>query len=223
MQEGLISDPMKKASEDQPKKVLYFSLYIHYADGAMHDLTQPTEKTIILGISGGIAAYKCCDLTRMMVKEGFDVHVILTQAATQFVTPLTLQTLSRNKVHREMFNLTDEMEVGHISLADRADIILVAPATADLIAKVSNGICDELLTTVISATKAPVIFSPSMNENMWTNPITQENVNRLKNFGYKFIEPEEGDLACGYKGKGRLPNLETIVNEVISVIADMHL
>lgn len=171
-------------------------------------------KTILLGISGGIAAYKCCDLTRLLKKAGADVHVVLTKTAAHFVTPLTLQTLSGNQVHQEMFNLLEEKEIGHISLADRADVVIVAPATADIIAKVSHGMCDDLLATVICATRAPVIFAPSMNEKMWTNPITQENVTRLKNFGYNIIEPAEGELACGYSGKGRLPSIEMILNEV---------
>lgn len=181
-------------------------------------MTGLNDKTIVLGISGGIAAYKCCELTRMLVKAGADLHVILTKAASHFVTPLTLQTLSGNPVNQEIFSLIEEKEVGHISLADRADAILVAPATADIIAKVSHGLCDELLPTVICATKAPVIFAPSMNEKMWTNPITKENVIRLRDYGYKFIEPEEGELACGYEGKGRLPELSIIINEVLSVI-----
>ena len=174
-------------------------------------------KTIILGISGGIAAYKCCELTRALVKNGADVHIVMTKAATHFVTPLTLQTLSGNAVHQEMFDLTDEMEIGHISLADKADLVLVAPATADILAKVAHGICDELLTTVILATKAPVVFAPSMNTNMWENKITQRNVSLLKECGYKFIEPEVGELACGYEGKGRLPELKTIIDNILAI------
>lgn len=172
------------------------------------------KKTIILGISGGIAAYKCCDLVRLLVKSGADVHVVLTKAAMHFVTPLTLQTLSKNPVHTEMFSLIEEGEIGHISLADRADMVVVAPATADIIAKVACGICDELLLTVICATKAPVVFAPSMNSNMWANPITQENIKRLKGLGYRFIEPATGDLACGYEGKGRLPEPEQIIKSL---------
>lgn len=170
-------------------------------------------KTIVLGIGGGIAAYKCCELTRLLVKEGAEIHVILTKAGVQFVTPLTLQALSGNPVHTEMFNLVQEKEIGHIALADRADLVLVAPATADIIAKVACGICDELLTTVICATRAPVVFAPSMNVNMWKNPITQENAARLKRHGYHLIEPAIGDLACGYSGKGRLPEPEDILKE----------
>lgn len=180
----------------------------------MKDKTQ-----IMLGICGGIAAYKCCDLTRLLVKDGMDVHCVLTKAGAEFVTPLTLQTLSGNPVHTEMFSLTQEQEIGHISLADRADIVLVAPATADIIAKVAAGICDELLTCVICATKAPVVFAPSMNVNMWENRITQDNVSRLREYGYHFIEPEEGMLACGYEGKGRLPEPDKIMKHVKSLLA----
>jgi len=171
-------------------------------------------RSIILGIGGGIAAYKCCELARLMVKAGADVHCVLTKAGEQFVTPLTLQTLTQNPVHTEMFSLIQEKEIGHISLADKADMVLVAPATADIIARVAHGICDELLPTVICATKAPVIFAPSMNANMWENPITQENVGRLSKLGYKFIEPAEGELACGYEGKGRLPEPAAIIEYI---------
>jgi len=176
------------------------------------------KKQIILGICGGIAAYKCCELTRLLVKEGTDVHCVLTKAGAEFVTPLTLQTLSGNQVHTEMFNLVEESDVAHISLADRADLVLVAPATADIIAKVASGICDELLTTVICATKAPVLFAPSMNVNMWKNPITQDNISKLKKHGYHFIEPDEGVLACGYEGKGRLPEPQTIIETVSTLL-----
>lgn len=175
------------------------------------------NKTIVLGIGGGIAAYKCCELVRLLVKGKAKVHCILTKAGAQFVTPLTLQTLSGNPVHTEMFNLIQESEIGHISLADRADIVLVAPATADLIAKVACGICDELLSTVICATRAPVVFAPSMNVNMWKNKILQENVAKLKAHGYHIIEPVSGDLACGYKGKGRLPEPEDIVAAISKI------
>ncbi len=177
------------------------------------------NKTVVLGIGGGIAAYKCCEIVRLLVKDGADVHVILTKAGAEFVTPLTLQTLSQHPVHTEMFNLTQEMEVGHVALADRADVVLVAPATADLIAKAACGICDDLLTTVLCATKKPVVLAPSMNVNMWENPITQENCARLKKLrGWHVIEPDTGELACGYAGKGRLPDPQKIVEILTSII-----
>jgi len=176
------------------------------------------KKTVIFGITGGIAAYKCCEAVRSMVKAGADVHVVLTKAGAQFVTPLTLQALSQNSVHTDMFSLIQEAEIGHISLADRADLVLVAPATADVIAKIACGICDELLLTVICATKAPVVFAPSMNVHMWENPITQENIKRLKKLGYHFIEPASGDLACGYQGKGRLPEPGEIIKALERIV-----
>ena len=175
-------------------------------------------KTVVLGITGGIAAYKSCEIVRLLVKAGADVHTILTKAGAEFVTPLTLQTLSKNPVNTEMFDLLREMEVGHVSLADKADIVLIAPATADIIAKAAHGICDDLLTTVLCATKAPIAFAPSMNVNMWDNSITQENVAKLQKLGWHLIEPDEGELACGYEGKGRLPDPEAIVKFLEGIV-----
>lgn len=174
-------------------------------------------KCVVLGVTGGIAAYKSCELVRMLVKAGADVYVVLTLAGEKFVTPLTLQTLSKNRVYREMFELYSEKEVGHISLADRADIMLIAPATADIIGKAASGICDDLLSTVICATKAPVYFAPSMNAHMWENKIVQNNIKKLKEYNYRFIEPEEGELACGCIGVGRLADLSKIIEELKSV------
>ena len=196
------------------------------------------DKVVILGITGGIAAYKSCELVREFVKAGANVHVILTEAARHFVTPLTLQTLSRNPVYTDMFETFspssdlntyapfDEAQgmlkhlrtTNHISLSDRADIILVAPACANTIAKVAHGICDDLLTTTICATKAPVIFAPSMNVNMWNNPVTQGNIKHLKNLKYHFIDPEEGELACGYKGVGRMADPKKVVGMVSKIL-----
>jgi phosphopantothenoylcysteine decarboxylase/phosphopantothenate--cysteine ligase len=175
-------------------------------------------KMVVFGITGGIAAYKSCEIVRLLVKAGAEVHTILTKAGAEFVTPLTLQTLSRNPVQTEMFDLLQEMEVGHVSLADKADVVLIAPATADVIAKAAHGICDDLLTTVLCATKAPVAFAPSMNVHMWENPITQENVKKLQKIGWHLIEPDTGELACGYEGKGRLPDPEAIVKFVEGII-----
>lgn len=179
--------------------------------------TNTPGKTVILGITGGIAAYKTPELVRLFVKNGSNVHVILTKAGSQFVTPLTLQTLSKNPVHTDMFDLLEEMEIGHISLAQKADVVLIAPATANIIAKIAHGISDDFLSTVVTATKAPVILAPAMNTNMWENPITQENVKKLKNLGYKFLEPEEGELACGDSGKGRMAEVKTIAEFVSSL------
>ncbi len=167
----------------------------------MNDLT---GKTIVLGVTGGIAVYKAVELLRLLTRAGAAVHVIMTRAATEFVTPLTFQTLSGNPVHTELFNLIQEQEIGHISLADRADLFLIAPATANLIGKLANGIADDLLTTTVMATKAPVLLAPAMNVNMYQNPIYQENEAKLRRHGYSFVDAESGSLACGWEGSGRL-------------------
>ena len=179
-------------------------------------------KTIVVGLSGGIAAYKACDLVRRLKEQGAEVHVMMTRAAREFVTPLTLQTLSGNPVHTELFSLTEEQQIGHISLADRADLIVIAPATADLLAKAAHGIADDLVTTVLLATTAPILFAPSMNVHMWENRITQENVAKLKQVGCTILEPAEGSLACGYEGKGRLPDPESILAAILKMINASH-
>jgi phosphopantothenoylcysteine decarboxylase/phosphopantothenate--cysteine ligase len=171
-------------------------------------------KKIILGVTGGIAAYKSCELVRSLVKEGADVQVIMTQNAMEFVTPLTLQTLSGNRVATKTFDLGWESEIGHISLADSADLIVVAPATASFIGKIASGIADTLLTNVILATLSPVVICPAMNVNMYNNRIVQENLERLGNRGFIIVEPSEGSLACGWEGKGRLPEIPDIVYEI---------
>lgn len=177
-------------------------------------------KKIVLGITGGIAAYKCGELVRMLVKQGVDVSCVLTKAGSEFITPLTLQTLSKNSVHTEMFDIVADMKIEHISLAQSADLILVAPATANIIAKVACGICDDLLSTVICATKSPVVLAPAMNSNMWMNRITQRNVSTLKEFGYLFIDPAIGELACGDSGPGRMADLEVIVQFASGILAE---
>jgi phosphopantothenoylcysteine decarboxylase/phosphopantothenate--cysteine ligase len=171
------------------------------------------DKKIVLGVCGGIAAYKAAELVRLYVKAGAEVFVVMTEAARQFVSPLTFQTLSGNPVHGELFNLIQEQEIGHISLADRADLVVVAPATANLVGKVASGIADDLLTTTLMATRAPVLFAPSMNSNMWDNPIYQDNQRKLQQLGYHFMEPGTGLLACGWEGKGKLPEPEAILAE----------
>lgn len=176
------------------------------------------KKTIILGISGGIAAYKTADLTRRLVEVGAEVHVMMTRSAQQFITPLTLQTLSGHPVHTELFNLTQEQEISHIAMADKADLIVIAPASANIIAKTAHGICDDLLTTVLCATQAPILLAPSMNVHMWENPIVQENVQKLKKLGFKIVEPDSGSLACGYTGKGRLPDPECLIKEIEKIL-----
>lgn len=180
-------------------------------------------KCIILGVTGGIAAYKAAELLRLLVKAGAEVQVIMTRSAREFVAPLTFQTLSGNPVHTELFSLIQEQEIGHISLADRADLVLVAPATANLIGKVAAGLADDLLTTAIMATKATVVFAPAMNTNMWENPLYRENQARLERLGYRFIEPVCGSLACGWEGQGKLPDPLEIFDEVRVLLGSREL
>lgn len=173
---------------------------------------------ILLGICGGIAAYKTPELVRTLISEGQSVQVAMTEAAKEFVTPLTLQTLSGNPVHTELFSLTQEQTIGHIELADNVRCVVIAPATANFLAKIANGLCDDLLSTVICATRAPVLLVPAMNVNMWNNPITQRNVATLQQHGYHVMPPESGELACGHIGEGRLPELSTIVSKIKTMI-----
>lgn len=177
------------------------------------------DKTILLGVSGGIAAYKAVELLRLYVKAGAAVHVIMTKGACEFVTPLTFQTLSGHPVHTELFNLMQEMEIGHIALADRADLVVVAPATANVIGKLAGGIADDLLTTTLMATKAPVLLVPAMNVNMYENPIYRRNEQSLRDCGYHILDPICGFLACGWEGKGKLPNPAVIVEESRRLLA----
>jgi len=174
------------------------------------------KKNIIVGVCGSIAAYKGCEVVRKLIKNGWNVKVIMTENAKEFVSPLTFEVLSKNPVYSGMFD-KKSYEEDHISLSDFASIILVCPATANIIGKVASGVCDDLLTTTIFSFTGPVIFAPAMNENMWKNKIVRENVKKLKKFGYYFIEPEEGELASGKKGIGRLADIEKIVNFVEEV------
>lgn len=175
-------------------------------------------KTIVLGISGGIACYKAAELVRLLVQDGLAVQVIMTRGAMEFVMPLTFQTLSGRPVASEIFNLTQESEIGHINLADQAALVVIAPATANILGKIASGIADDLLTTVVMATQAPVLIAPSMNVHMYENPILQENLRKLKRLGYHIVEPVEGYLACGYEGKGRLPEPPDIVEEIRNLL-----
>jgi len=182
-----------------------------------------TGKQIVVGVTGGIAAYRAAELVRLYVKAGAQVHVIMTAAATEFVTPLTFQTLSGNPVHIELFNLISEREIGHIALADRADVLVVAPCTANLVGKVAAGLADDLLTTTIMATKAPVLFVPAMNSNMWENPIYQQNQASLVELGYRFVEPVSGLLACGWQGKGKMAEPEVVFAETLRLLTPQDL
>ena len=175
-------------------------------------------KKIILGITGGIAAYKSCEITRRLKKLGAEVIVIMTKAATKFVTPLTFETLSGNEVVTQLFPKQKVVGTRHITLAKWPDLILIAPATANLIGKIKSGIADDILTTVITSTRTQVLIAPAMNVQMYENHIVQENIRCLINLGYKFIGPEAGDLACGDEGKGRMSEPETIVQEVVNLL-----
>lgn len=171
-------------------------------------------KNILVGVTGGIAAYKAADLVSKLKKLDANIQVIMTEAATEFVSPLTFQTLSQNFVYVDMFEEPKTWEVEHISLAEKADLILVAPATANTIGKIANGIADDMLSTVIMATEAKVIFAPAMNSHMYSNPIVEENMNKLSNLGYEFIEPGSGLLACGTYGAGRMAEPLNIIEYV---------
>lgn len=172
------------------------------------------DLNIVLGITGGIAAYKACGIVSYLKSEGANVDVIMTKNACEFITPLTLETLAGNKVITDMFERPDHREVEHISLARKADLFLIVPATANIIGKVANGIADDMLSTTIMATKAPVVFAPAMNDGMYSNLIVQDNIKKLKEYGYKFVEPATGHLACGYDGKGKLAKKEDIIDYV---------
>lgn len=176
------------------------------------------NKNIVIGITGGIACYKTCEIISYLVREGANVDVIMTKNATEFITPLTIETLSKNKVVIDMFEKKEHIEVEHISLARKADLILVVPATANIIGKVANGIADDMLSTTIMATTANVIFAPAMNNEMYNNIIVQDNIQKLKKYNYKFIEPVIGNLACGYKAIGKLAQKETIINTIKSIL-----
>ncbi|MDD7757188.1 MAG: bifunctional phosphopantothenoylcysteine decarboxylase/phosphopantothenate--cysteine ligase CoaBC [Clostridiales bacterium] len=178
------------------------------------------NKTVVIGVSGGIAVYKACDIVSRLKKLNANVHVIMTNNATEFVTPLTFQSLSQNYVVNDMFEEPKTWDVEHISLAKKADVFLIAPATANVIGKIANGICDDMLTTTVMATTGKVLIAPAMNTNMYRNPILQRNITILKELGYNFVNPESGRLACGDVGEGKLAQPEVIVNEVVNLLTD---
>lgn len=174
--------------------------------------------SVVVGLTGGIACYKAVELVSNLRQQGADVYVIMTKAACQFVSPLTLQTVSNNKVAVEMFDPVQDWNVRHVSLADKANLMIIIPATANFIGKVAGGIADDLLSTTVMATKAPVLIAPAMNVNMYENQIVQQNIKKLSALGYKFVEPEEGFLACGVTGKGRLAPIPNILLEVEEIL-----
>lgn len=181
----------------------------------------PNITRIILAITGGIAAYKSAILARLLVKDGFEVRVVMTQGAQQFITPLTLQALTGNEVHTELLDTEAEAGMGHIELAKWADLILIAPASANTLARLAMGMADDLLSTVCLATTAPVLVAPAMNQQMWAHPAVQLNVQTLSDMGYEIIEPDSGVQACGDVGAGRLPEPEVIFRRVINYKAKL--
>ncbi len=176
------------------------------------------EKHVILGVTASIAIYKACDILRRLKSGGVSVTVIMTQDAEEFIRPALFQGLSGNKVYRGLFEEPEAWEIEHVALAEKADLVLVAPATANIIAKIASGICDDLLTCVCCATRAPILICPAMNENMYQNRITQGNIQKLQSLGYKFVDPIKGRLACGRVGAGCLAEVETIVKEVKKIL-----
>ena len=180
-------------------------------------------KEIVLGVTGGIAAYKAAEFVRLLAKAEANVHVVMTRSAQEFVTPLTFQTLSGNPVVTNLFALLEDGKIGHIALADLAELIVILPATANIIGKIANGIADDFLSTMVMASKAPVLFVPSMNVNMWENRALQRNVQTLLERGYYFVEPGEGELACHWYGKGRLAELDEVVERIEDLLSPKDL
>lgn len=176
-------------------------------------------KNILLGVTASIASFKACDLIGLLRKKEYSVRCVMTKDAKYFVTPLTLETLSGKKVVKEMFRLPEQRDPVHISLAEEADLILVAPATADVIGKVAAGIADDILTCTVCASGCPVVFAPAMNDRMFKNPIVQDNIKYLREKGYHFIDPVEGHLACGRDGIGHLAPLEKIIDDMEKILA----
>jgi phosphopantothenoylcysteine decarboxylase/phosphopantothenate--cysteine ligase len=172
------------------------------------------DRHILLGVSGGIAAYKAADLTSKLVQAGAEVTVVMTESATRFVTPLTFEAVSRRRVFADMWSSDKDFNPTHIALADWADVVVIAPATANIIGKLVHGIADDLLSTVLLSVDVPVVVAPAMNKRMWENRVVQENVRRLKDLGYHLIEPGEGYLACGTVGIGRLAEVKDIIDFV---------
>jgi len=179
-------------------------------------------KTIVLGVTGGIAAYKAAEVCSALVQAGAKVHTVMTEHATKFVGPVTFRALTGNAVIMGLWDEPEEYEIAHVSLPDKADLVLVVPATANIIGKVASGIADDMLSTMLTATKAPVVLAPAMNCKMWENPIVKANVSRLEGLGYVMVPPEAGRLACGTEGIGRLASPHRIIQTVIEVLERKH-
>ncbi|HWI85184.1 MAG TPA: bifunctional phosphopantothenoylcysteine decarboxylase/phosphopantothenate--cysteine ligase CoaBC, partial [Sphingomonas sp.] len=178
-----------------------------------------TDKRILLIVGGGIAAYKACELIRLIRQEGMSVRCVLTQGGSQFVTAMTLATLSGQPVHSSLWDLKDEAEIGHIQLSRKADLVVVVPATANLLARMAAGMADDLATTLLIATDKPVLLAPAMNVRMWLHPATQRNVAQLRADGVSMIDPDEGEMACGEFGPGRLPEPSAILAAIRTALA----
>jgi phosphopantothenoylcysteine decarboxylase/phosphopantothenate--cysteine ligase len=197
------NDSAKNSSQDSPSP----------SHGSTGQILGLANKRVLLGITGGIAAYKCAELTRLLIKAGAEVRVAMTASATEFVTPLTLQALSGNRVHLDLLDTEAEAAMGHIELARWADLVLIAPATANSIARIVHGEADDILTTLILATPAPIAFAPAMNQGMWSDAATQANLATLCERGFLQIGPGSGEQACGDVGLGRLAEPQEIVAE----------
>jgi phosphopantothenoylcysteine decarboxylase / phosphopantothenate---cysteine ligase len=176
------------------------------------------KKTVVLGVTGSIAAYRACDIISALNKKDINVRVLLTKEAREFITPLTLQTLSRNKVVEDMFELPEQWDPVHTSVAEEAHLVLIAPATANIIGKLASGVCDDILTSVVFATEAPVLIAPAMNEKMYKHKIVQANIAKLKSIGYRFIGPVKGHLACGHVDIGHIADTKDIVEESVRLL-----
>ena len=184
------------------------------------------KNTVLIGISGGIAAYKIRELIVSLRDKKIDVHVMMTKSASIMIDPKELRDVSSNKVYINLFDedfdykeVLGKRKVDHIQLADKADLLVIAPATANIIGKIASGIADDFLTTTVLATRVPVMICPSMNVNMWNNPIVQKNISKLQGIGYKVIHPDSGALACGYEGKGRLPEISKLSKEILKILS----
>ncbi|PIU84116.1 MAG: hypothetical protein COS68_00410 [Elusimicrobia bacterium CG06_land_8_20_14_3_00_38_11] len=176
------------------------------------------NKNIIVGISGSVAAYKSAEIIRLLIKEKATVIPVMTKNAAEFITPLTIQTLSKNKVYFDMFASNFDWEIEHITIAKKSDLFLIAPATANVIAKIASGIADDSLTTLVLSVKCPIVLCPAMNSEMYKNPITQKNISYLKKIGYYFIGPEKGELACGGDNIGRMSEPQEIISEIKKIL-----
>ncbi len=193
-----------------------FMLYV-YLKKSVTNYCKIHYMKILLGISGGIAAYKCPDLVRLLVKGGAEVKVVMTENAQQFVTPLSLQTVSKNPVYSKVFSQVGEWSTEHISYADWGDVLLIAPASANIIGKMANGIADDALSTTFLAFNKPVYMAPAMNDKMYEHPMVQMNINTLKSIGVNFIEPTVGELACGVVGKGKMEDIANIAQIILNL------